>query len=311
MTSKCTPGAVFLYFGVALGNLEYLAYIVWALTADFTSATAEKACWIFIVTQPLWTMFIYILYMGQHSDIRTGGERCRKLAVSPLFMLAMQSKLLSGIDAVHHRFCLKFGLPDVKFNLMTVENLFRIQTFLELLLLTVPMMVVVSSVSNAIEWSGAARLAIVLAALSFAKNLSVMTIFIIRKFIDGAEDPPMRPRTSAQKMSRVEMEAFSHIQSYLIEPHDDGIDNDGNTTVHQLMRYESDWFAFEAQLSDLPHHLFMLNKFGQTPLDVAIQETIAAVDTQTKKMRDNAKKEGGKGASDAERESIENATEKA
>ena len=29
-----------------------------------------------------------------------------------------------------------------------------------------------------------------------AKNLTVMAIFIIRKFIDGAEDPPMRPRTS-------------------------------------------------------------------------------------------------------------------
>jgi hypothetical protein len=48
----------------------------------------------------------------------------------------------------------------------------------------------------------------------------------------------------------------------LIEPHDDGIDPDGNTTVHQLMRYESDWFSFEAQLADLPHHLFMLNHFG-------------------------------------------------
>ena len=58
------------------------------------------------------------------------------------------------------------------------------------------------------------------------------------------------------------MEAFSHIQSYLIDPHDDGVDPDGNTTVHQLMRYETDWFAFEAQLADLPHHLFMLNKEG-------------------------------------------------
>lgn len=63
-------------------------------------------------------------------------------------------------------------------------------------------------------------------------------------------------------MSRVEMEAFNHIQSYLIDPHDDGMDPDGNTTVHQLMRFEPDWFGFEAQLADLPHHLFMLNKFG-------------------------------------------------
>ena len=86
------------------------------------------------------------------------------------------------------------------------------------------------------------------------------------------------------------MEAFSHIQSYLIDPHDDGVDPDGNTTVHQLMRYETNWFAFEAQLSDLPHHLFMLNKEGQTPLDVAILETIAAADVKARKSREQKAK---------------------
>jgi hypothetical protein len=73
----------------------------------------------------------------------------------------------------------------------------------------------------------------------------------------------MRPNTGvASKMSKVEMEAVNHIKSYLIDPHDDGLDDEGNTTVHQLMRYESAWDKFETQLADFPHHLFMLNKFG-------------------------------------------------
>ena len=42
----------------------------------------------------------------------------------------------------------------------------------------------------------------------------------------------MRPRTSGQQMTKVEAEAFTHIKSYLIDPHDDGMDQDGNTTVH-------------------------------------------------------------------------------
>ena len=126
MPSKCTPGQVFLFIGVVLGNLEYIAYIVWALSANFTSPTAQKACWIFIITQPFWSMFIYILYMGQHSDIRTGGDRCKKIIVGPLFMVALQAKLLSGFDGFQHRFCVRFGLPDVKFNIMTMENLYRI-----------------------------------------------------------------------------------------------------------------------------------------------------------------------------------------
>lgn len=95
------------------------------------------------------------------------------------------------------------------------------------------MLIVISSVSNnGDQWTAMARVAVILSCLMFTKNLSVMTIFIIRKFIDGAEDPPMRPRTSKTKLSRVEMEAFNHIQSYLIDPHDDGMDPDGNTTVH-------------------------------------------------------------------------------
>jgi len=274
---KCTPGQAFLWIGIILGNFEYLFYIIWAASSEFTSASASNACWIFIIAQPFWNLFIFMLYMGQHADIRASGERCKKIALSPLFALAMQTKTLSGLDFVHHKFCVRFNIPEVRFNIMAAESLFRIQTLSELILLTVPMMIVISSVSNALEWSGVGRLAIAFSALMFIKNLSVVTIFAIQKFIDGADDPPMRPRTS-KKLSRVEMEAFNHIQSYLIDPHDDGIDNEGNTTVHQLMRYESDWYAFEGQLSDLPHHLFMLNKCGQTPLDVAIQETIAATD---------------------------------
>lgn len=197
MTSKCTPGQVFLIIGVVLGNLEYLMYIIWAMTAEFPSDNASKIAWIFIITQPLWSMFIYILYIGQHSDIRQGSERCRKILIGPIFMLATQSKVLSGFDGLHHRFCVRFGLPDTKFNLMTLENLYRVQTFLEFLFLTIPMLIVISSVSNNNDqWTGVARLAVILSCLMFTKNLSIMTIFIIRKFIDGAEDPPMRPRTS-------------------------------------------------------------------------------------------------------------------
>ena len=87
-TSKCTPGKIFLWTGIIFGNLEWLIYIIWAMTADFDTSTGSKVCWIFIITQPLWAMFIYILYIGQHSDIRTGGERCNKILISPLFMLA-------------------------------------------------------------------------------------------------------------------------------------------------------------------------------------------------------------------------------
>jgi len=87
------------------------------------------------------------------------------------------------------------------------------------------------------EWTTLAKVCMLVTIVMFIKNLSLLTVYIIRRFIDNKEDPPMRPRTSGMNMTRVEIEAFTHIQSYLIDPHDDGADDDGNTTVHQLMRY--------------------------------------------------------------------------
>ena len=57
------------------------------------------------------------------------------------------------------------------------------------------------------------------------------------------------------------------------------------------MRFEPNYNGFQEQLTDFPHHLFMLNKYGQTPLDIAIQETIDATNVQTsmRKSQDNTK----------------------
>ena len=41
-------------------------------------------------------------------------------------MLAQQSKLLSGHDNIHHKFTFRFALSDMKFKLMSLENLYRL-----------------------------------------------------------------------------------------------------------------------------------------------------------------------------------------
>jgi len=110
----------------------------------------------------------------------------------------------------------------------------------------------------------------IVTVLMFVKNLTFITVFMIRKFIDNTADPPMRPYTGQLAMNKVEKEAFDHIQGYLIDPHDDGVDQEGNTTMHQLMKYEEDLDTFIDRMKDLPHHLFMLNKEGHSPLDIAI-----------------------------------------
>ena len=111
----------------------------------------------------------------------------------------------------------------------------------ELFAHTLPLIIVVSSYSNSNAWTGTAKFLVFLCALMFIKNLGILTIFVTQKCIDGIEDPDMRPNTGSKKLSKIEMEAVNHIKSYLIDPHDDGVDDNGNTTVHQLMQFESNW----------------------------------------------------------------------
>lgn len=60
----------------------------------------------------------------------------------------------------------------------------------------------------------------------------------------------------------------------MIDPSDDGIDDEGNNPVHLAAKHDDNFASFQRLVSSSPHFLFMLNKFGQTPLDVAIEETL-------------------------------------
>ena len=116
--------------------------------------------------------------------------------------------------------------------MMTMEGNFKVQTIIELFFHTIPQMVCQNMNNDKTEWTTLAKVCMLVTIVMFIKNLSLLTVYIIRRFIDNKDDPPMRPRTNGMNMNRVEIEAFAHIQSYLIDPHDDGADDEGNTTVH-------------------------------------------------------------------------------
>ena len=107
---------------------------------------------------------------------------------------------------------------------MSAEKSFRIQTVIELATHTLPLLIVISVYSNSGEWTGLGRFTVLILVLMLVKNLAILTRYITQKFIEDFSDPDMRPNTGLTKMSKVEMEAVNHIKSYLIDPHDDGMD---------------------------------------------------------------------------------------
>ena len=60
-----------------------------------------------------------------------------------------------------------------------------------------------------------------------------------------------------------------NIKSYLMDPVINGIDEEGNSSMHQLTKFEQ-LQDLEDQISSSPHLLFLLNKSGLIPLDLAI-----------------------------------------
>jgi len=132
------------------------------------------------------------------------------------------------------------------FRMMTIENCFKVQTLIELMFSSIPLLVIESMNSNNPEvgWTSLAKASVAFIVANLVKGVALVTVYAIRRFVDNSSDPPMRPRTGAN-LSKIEMEAFAHIQSYLIDPHDDGVDADGNTTIHQLLRYDPDWKSFD------------------------------------------------------------------
>ena len=68
----------------------------------------------------------------------------------------------------------------------------------------------------------------------FIKNSAIITLFMTRKFIDNKENPLMRPGglATGKMFRRVEKESTVNIRNYLQDPNDEGIDDEGNTTIH-------------------------------------------------------------------------------
>ena len=58
----------------------------------------------------------------------------------------------------------------------------------------------------------------------------------------------------------------------MLDPNDEGIDDEGNTSIHHLTKNNQDLENFGTQIQNQPHMLFMLNKQGLLPLDMTIAE---------------------------------------
>ena len=80
-------GYFVIYIGVILGILDWVTDIIYVSQTKFNSSGLRLGCLVFIFVQPLWYIFLYVLYVGAHSEIKGKGERLKKLCMAPLYSI--------------------------------------------------------------------------------------------------------------------------------------------------------------------------------------------------------------------------------
>ena len=90
--------------------------------------------------QPFFYFFIHVIYMASHTQIKTVKERTILILLSPVYAFLQYTKLLGAFPSVHHWYVAKAG--DNYLQLLTLENTFKVQVFIEFFLETLPQMIV-------------------------------------------------------------------------------------------------------------------------------------------------------------------------
>lgn len=77
--------------------------------------------------------------------------------------------------------------------MITLENCFKVQIFVEFFLETVPQMIVQVTINNSTIWDGPAKFSFAMSVLIFIRDATLITLFIVKKFIDQTAEPLIRP----------------------------------------------------------------------------------------------------------------------
>jgi len=73
---KPSLGQIIIYSGILIGNLEWILAAAYAGITYFPDNGTHQAQVTFLLVQPAFYLFVYILYIGQHNDCYSMKERC-------------------------------------------------------------------------------------------------------------------------------------------------------------------------------------------------------------------------------------------
>lgn len=264
---------LFLIIGAVLGVLDWFTDILYTGITDFSYKGIKMAAVGFILLQPMLLGFLFAVYglTHPHAD-KDWKVRIKYLYLSPLFAVLMYFKLLPTFSKIHSWFSRQFkiDIEDNNMGMFTIESFYRIQIFIELFLQNIPMMVIQVTQNSEGGWTAIAVISFLVSIALFLKDATQVVTFASHRMFDGIETP-LRPTIDENDVYKRDKNAYFNLRSYLQEPDDHMMDEQGNTSLHQATKFE-EIDILDNQATINPHMLFILNHLGMTPLDMAIFE---------------------------------------
>lgn len=256
------PSEAVIWLGVLLGVLDWFTDGVYYAQAKFASDSLESACLTFIFFQPLWYIFMFIVYIASHEHIEDRGERGEKMCLAVPYAVLQQLKLLGSFDKTNMIIFGKFLRRD-QFLLFNLENSYRVQIVIELVLEAFPQIIIQAMNNNQTRWDDRAiKLTSFLVSVAvLVKNVAILTVFFVRTVIERRESVQMRPQSYQvlQNVPKIDRLSMASMKLYLQDNSIEKVDLRGNNQLHQLVAYEKAE-ALEEMALENPQQLFMLNK---------------------------------------------------
>ena len=91
--------------------------------------------------QPIFYIFLHLVYMAANSEIQTVTQRVKLIALSPVYAALQYTKLLGASSFAQKKLYDKLEV-SAPLKLVTLENCFKVQVFTECFLSTIPQMII-------------------------------------------------------------------------------------------------------------------------------------------------------------------------
>jgi hypothetical protein len=94
---KLASSDLLIWTGLILGILDWLTDMIYVSKVQFGSNGLRSACLTFVIIQPVWYFFMYVVYVSSHEELPSQ-ERRKKILLAVPYALLQQLKLIGRFE---------------------------------------------------------------------------------------------------------------------------------------------------------------------------------------------------------------------